>query len=287
MKKLFAILMMLFVVSQTEAQIPTTGLIDHYSFDNTLLGTSGHVLATTGNFIEDREGNTNKAHTVISFAGDLGIPNLPVGNSSRTISFWYKSNSNQTHSLFNYGASSNHFGVVYVNSPAQILVSNGINDISVSSPYTGDWTHLAVTYNGSSTIIYINGVLATSSTNILFNTTANPQSRLGQSPFGGIFANYRIDDLLIYNRALTAQEITGIYSFCEAPINLTPLTDLNVCSGASVTLTVTGSDIFWFDSPTGTSAIASGNSFTTPAISSNTSYFVQSIGCIERIEIEV
>lgn len=52
--------------------------------------------------------------------------------------------------------------------------------------------------------------------------------------------------------------------------------DTTVCSGASVTLNATASNtIEWFDTPSGDSVIATGNSFTTPAITAITTYYVQ------------
>ncbi|WP_207494987.1 gliding motility-associated C-terminal domain-containing protein [Aridibaculum aurantiacum] len=52
-----------------------------------------------------------------------------------------------------------------------------------------------------------------------------------------------------------------------------------VCSGSTATLTVSGAQAgttySWFTTATGGTAIASGTSFTTPALSSNTTYYVQ------------
>ncbi len=62
---------------------------------------------------------------------------------------------------------------------------------------------------------------------------------------------------------------------------------MNKCGASSTTLSVTGSNISWYDSPTGGNLLGSGNSFTTPVISSNTSYYAQLGGCDNRTEITV
>jgi hypothetical protein len=52
--------------------------------------------------------------------------------------------------------------------------------------------------------------------------------------------------------------------------------DVEVELNQSANLTATGSNIQWYDSMTATEPIASGNSFTTPAITGNTTYYVES-----------
>ncbi len=206
--------------------IQPTSLVDHYTFDNTLMGTSGHILANvTGNYVNDRNGNLNSAHNVSNTSTNIGIPNLPIGNDSRTLAFWYQSNAQSTHSLFNYGPSSNYFGVVYVSSPSSILVGSG-NSADYSTPitYTGNWTHVAVTHSVNTTKVYINGVLA-GTTSFTFNIPANPISRLGISPFGGSFGNYKIDDLFIYNYAMTDSEVSDLYNTTSIGIPETTITN--------------------------------------------------------------
>jgi hypothetical protein len=53
--------------------------------------------------------------------------------------------------------------------------------------------------------------------------------------------------------------------------------DVTICQGQTTTLTATGSGtIKWYDSLNATSSIATGSSFTTPALSTTTSYFAES-----------
>ena len=69
------------------------------------------------------------------------------------------------------------------------------------------WTHLAVTYNGATLSLYVNGVLASSQArtgNIA--TSTNPLSIGGDSIYGQYFQG-RIDDVRVYNTARTQPQI--------------------------------------------------------------------------------
>src|SRR5262249_8731703 len=72
------------------------------------------------------------------------------------------------------------------------------------------WTHLTLTYNGSTLTLYRNGVAVATST---ASGTLSPNSgtlQIGASQFGEYFKGL-IDEVRIYNKALSATEIQTIY----------------------------------------------------------------------------
>jgi hypothetical protein len=72
----------------------------------------------------------------------------------------------------------------------------------------GTWTHLALTYDGSAISLYVNGVrVSTKQASGTIQSTSSPLWIGGNSPYGEYF-NGRIDDVRIYNRALSQAEIT-------------------------------------------------------------------------------
>jgi hypothetical protein len=72
---------------------------------------------------------------------------------------------------------------------------------------TSVWTHLATTFDGSNLRLYVNGSLvATRVASGTILTSANPLRIGGSSALGRWFRG-RIDEVRVYNRALTASEI--------------------------------------------------------------------------------
>src|SRR5207244_13011036 len=69
------------------------------------------------------------------------------------------------------------------------------------------WTHLAVTYDGATLRLYVNGIqtAAQAVTGSLLSSTA-PLRIGGDAPWGEYFSG-TIDEVRVYNRALSAAEI--------------------------------------------------------------------------------
>lgn len=77
----------------------------------------------------------------------------------------------------------------------------------------------------------------------------------------------------ITNNATTILNVTMVPSTSLPTVS----NDVTICQGLTTTLTATGSGtIKWYDSINATTAVATGTSFTTPALSSTTSYFAES-----------
>ena len=69
------------------------------------------------------------------------------------------------------------------------------------------WTHVALTYDGTTMQLYVNGVLAASQARTgSIQASSNPLWIGGNSPYGEYFQGL-IDEIRIYNRALTQAEI--------------------------------------------------------------------------------
>jgi uncharacterized delta-60 repeat protein len=93
------------------------------------------------------------------------------------------------------------------------------------------WTHVAVTHNGSTKRIYVNGVLdpATQSQSGLRQNDFNPLL-IGASPaFADFFAG-AIDEVEIFSRALTGGEVQAIYAAgLHAPVSATDFSNVGKC----------------------------------------------------------
>ena len=73
----------------------------------------------------------------------------------------------------------------------------------------GTWTHLAVTYDGATLRVYRNGAQSASATGAGSIQTSTGALRIGGNLIWGEYTDGRIDEVRIYNRALSAGEITS------------------------------------------------------------------------------
>ena len=145
-----------------------------------------------------------------------GATNLDFnGTTPMTVELWaYRTGSGTTMHLLGKRASS--CGAIQY----QLAFSPG-NELTFSagsaSVPTGvalpinSWTHLAVTFDGSNFVFYINGVSSGNGTGSLGASDGLPVTIGTVSttcpPFAGL-----LDEVSFYNRALTASEVLGIYN---------------------------------------------------------------------------
>ncbi|HUR30738.1 MAG TPA: LamG domain-containing protein, partial [Saprospiraceae bacterium] len=76
---------------------------------------------------------------------------------------------------------------------------------------TGTWKHIVAVYDLNSYKLFINGILQSSANGLA--TCSNPYlaQDLGDLFVGKLYTG-KIDDILIYNRALTGQEVLELYT---------------------------------------------------------------------------
>lgn len=93
------------------------------------------------------------------------------------------------------------------------ITTNGTEQIlQTSPPPIGQWQHIAISRNGNTAKLYTNGVLAVSGSVTIPLASFNPAlNYLGDSQFpADPLFNGRLDELFIYNYALSDQEITRL-----------------------------------------------------------------------------
>ncbi len=102
------------------------------------------------------------------------------------------------------------------NSKVSLFMDNGVAENLVQSSVfsVNAWNHVVATYDGTTTSIYLNnGTPTTSVMGLSFNlgTFGSYIGRRGDSD-SGADASLKIDDVRIYNRALSTAEILAIYN---------------------------------------------------------------------------
>jgi hypothetical protein len=90
---------------------------------------------------------------------------------------------------------------------ADVFTTSELNTRTATALATTTWTHLAATYNGSTLTIYINGVVSSSRSVPGPLKTSTGVLRLGGNSALGEWFKGRIDEVRVYDKALTAAQI--------------------------------------------------------------------------------
>jgi len=227
----------------TYAQVPTNGLMACFPFsgnanDTTGNGYNGTVSGAT--LTTDRFGNSNRAYSFNGTSDFIYVPTSPITTDNPfTISSWIYVNSTNTDfpivALGDNGTQTLNelsFSVYPTNNLT--AETPGANDItSTGATITmGQWVHAVVVHNAtgyttSNFQFYLNGIEYTSNTNDGTNDpfSLNNYFSIGRNHGGGnsSFANGNIDDIAIYNRALSSTEIQQLYNLPNPQISINGL----------------------------------------------------------------
>jgi hypothetical protein len=209
--------------------VPTSGLVGWWPFNGNAADESGNGNNGTVNgatLTADRFGNQNAAYSfdgVNDFIGASAI-SFPLSASDRSINFWVsdQSTTNTCNIPVRYGSHSpsNGFWVnvnynCNANYPNGAIIADFYNVFLVSNNVIplNQWKMVTITINSQTCSIYIDGQLDNSGP-IGINTTLSDTSfyigaDLISTP--NYYYNGLIDDIGIWNRALTQQEITALY----------------------------------------------------------------------------
>lgn len=210
-----------------QAQIPTAGLVAHYPFSGNANDQSGNANNGTvysgATLTTDRFGDTNSAYLFNGSSGYIQVANstsLQSPSSAVTLSAWvYITDSTvlnwildkriqvpsapyNSYGLFTAIGNNIHYGGVATN--------NGSKSTGKQKIILNTWMHLALVYNGSTIIHYVNGVPMDSAThtgNIQYSTQA---LYIGKSPNNAAYTKGKIDDIRIYNTSLSPDEILAL-----------------------------------------------------------------------------
>ena len=114
------------------------------------------------------------------------------------------------------------------------------------------WLHLVATYrNGTGATLYINGAVEASNASVsgFINTSGNDPVTIGAQIDNGVLRRQwrgQLDDVRLYNRTLTAADVTELYAFTQTNYNSRPLvtmpSDLILSGPTNIQLTATASD---------------------------------------------
>lgn len=233
MKTTFLIFLGLVFSFSIYAQIPTNGLIGKWSFNNAnALDEVGSDTGTVNGAIltTDRFGNADKAYYFDGINDEISLTGTNFGTSNFAISVWFKADSADEGALVSkYTNVSSQTGGYSLQSRTGISNNGGVKmsvegDNGVAFNYRsaqqndvtpGEWHHAVLNHNYSNgTSLYVDGVLSFTNTGSLSGNIGSTQYLSFGKSNSSVINHFQgaIDDVLIYNRELTASEITAIFN---------------------------------------------------------------------------
>jgi hypothetical protein len=211
-----------------------TGLVGYWPFNgnaNDESGNGNHGVVNGANLTSDRFGEKNKAYGFDGINDYIQTNCLGIsGGESRTVTFWAKTNginglNNQNMNVVCYGSSASgaNFEVALNHSCEGLTLD--INDgVNTKSATTSDnsWRFFTIVFDNSlgnnfnAVLYYSNSILLTSTCQVGALTTIN-SNNMNPIVFGAYwnhlirFFQGSIDDICIWNRALSSTEISQLY----------------------------------------------------------------------------
>ena len=232
MKKTITLIAIFFTTiafSQIPNYVPSNGLVGYWPFvgnanDASPNGNNGTVQGAT--LTIDRFGQSNHAY---SFNGDdtIVITNpimLPIADSSFSTSLWFKDSTWLIRgTLIGWGMGSgigSEANYIHIKESGGVEHYFWLNDLLDSTTnLSGAWHHVVVTYSKNThvRIMYLDGDSVASNNAGSVNVSYSNISIGVQQSAPGFFCNScgftgAIDDIGIWNRVLTQQEITTLHN---------------------------------------------------------------------------
>lgn len=264
---LFGLLLILanFVYSQTiPSNVPTNGLVGWWPFNgnaNDESGNGNHGTAIGASLTVDRFGSPNAAFSLNGVNQMLEFPNMTELNvDTFSVSFYTLPNSYNIHNKVNFGviASAMRFTLNFSTTTISYSPMTCAGTYAASGNWStqggvglGDWHHLVYVIKGNTSLFFIDGILIEQLNNASNLSCFNSNMLLyfgGDIGGGSIeYYNGKFDDIGIWNRALSANEISLLYnSLCDTTL-ASFLADTVSSCGMSVELSTSlnFSSYFW------------------------------------------
>jgi hypothetical protein len=224
MKKIIFLLLIITntINAQVPSYVPTNGLVGYWPFNGNANDESGNGNNGTINeaiLANDRFGDSNKSYQFNH--NSITLINTPQFNGSWSISLWYKRSTYSTGyenfgALFTTSSDIQFEGIgmwLLINEEKLYFQAGGDNSLMLT-PYEYDtnWHNVIYTYDGVNLSLYVDSVNNLSAPVVITsNYTSSFNIGRGFDSFGNDFSFLgSIDDVGVWNRALTPYEIVGL-----------------------------------------------------------------------------
>ncbi len=238
--------------------VPSNGLVGWWPFNGNAIDDSGNNLngtVTSATLTTDRFGNSNSAYNFSSTGQHIDFFSSNTWcTGAHSISFWFNSAfiSGKDQSVLTKRASCTGGSEIYfeariktTGNQLDIGWGGGVAGYFFNNAFTPNvWNNVVYVNQGTTEAIYLNGVLLAQQP---FNNPNNSlMLRAGNNSCSTSNTDYlgKLDDLGLWNRALTQQEVTDLYNAanCASNTAITPQTN-SITIGGIATFTASTSDL--------------------------------------------
>jgi hypothetical protein len=215
------------IIAQVPSYVPTNGLVGYWSFngnsnDQSGIGNNGTVTGAV--LTSDRFGNVNSAYSFNGLNSYIELGNISGLSQTNGISMsawilWNGANGVDNHQYI-FQIAPNPNGAITIADTGSLGINvancNCVNDIGVSTTINQNtWYHVVLTYDLliGTMKMYLNGnLIGTSQENMYtYYSVNNSNSRFGNYYFNSHYFKGTIDEGILWNRALTQDEVTSLY----------------------------------------------------------------------------
>ena len=219
--------------AQLPSYLPTNGLVAWYPFngnanDESGNGNDGVVHGAT--LCADKVANASSAYDFSGADSYIEIASSPIQSQGSLIAWVFPRSAAAVNNNWGYSASlidqnidaQNNSGVAlyYHNSIhgvyAQVGWSGNNNNFINANPIQplslAEWQQVVFTFVQNSCSLYLNGELIATRTDMNAPSMSTANLYFGRAPWGGNQFNGQLDDIAIYNRALTPAEVTALFT---------------------------------------------------------------------------
>ena len=222
------------ICNPVPSYVPTNGLVGWWGFNGNSQDGSGngnHGTVNGATLTTDRFGNQNGAYLYSQSLNNIVTPQCFNASNNFSLSGWVYSTSTQStqaifatipHTVIGFGlnpwwAGQGKIGFLFGNGSSWINGNNpnGYSNYYFLNPniYLNEWVLHTIVKSGLTYFFYQNGILYHT-----YSTSIHPSGVLSNLVFGNGTPPLqealigKIDDIGIWNRALTQQEITNLYT---------------------------------------------------------------------------
>ena len=214
--------------NSTEITFENLNNYEEYSYKVSAIDTAGNI-SSLSEPISGIPYSTNNDFSLEFNGGYVTVndqfsnESLPVGNESRTLTAWFRLRNRDPQAIVSYGSQGDELACGITIHNGGVCASFWSNDLVSPEPVdiwtdesaengNNGWVHAAFTYDNDGGVrkLYVNGVVVAQDAGWEVNTTLNGSLDIGKWRNNSMPADGRIDEVSIWNRALTNEEINNL-----------------------------------------------------------------------------